>query len=80
MKVDDKGNIHIEANAPRYNNGGDSPLIIISEEADTLINNDYGPSQVESLLRMVMDYPLNKAISDVEDNLDALNHLEKLKK
>lgn len=52
--------------------------ISIGEEGANL-NETYGPQQVESLLRYVVDAPLDKAFEDTEDDLDALHHLEALR-
>lgn len=49
--------------------------IRISEEIGTLLNAEHGPQQVESLLRYVVDFPLEKAMDDALDDNDAVRHL-----
>ncbi|MBD3261020.1 MAG: hypothetical protein GF334_04960 [Candidatus Altiarchaeales archaeon] len=61
---------------PRQQN---EPTIRISEDTGSLLNAEYGPQQVESLLRYVVDFPLEKAMSDAMDDNDAVRHLRKLK-
>jgi hypothetical protein len=51
--------------------------ISIDEETD--LNEEFGPQQVQSLLGLVVDSPLSKALSDAEDDADAVRHLNRLK-
>jgi hypothetical protein len=51
--------------------------ITIDEETD--LNEEFGPQQVQSLLGLVVDSPLSKALSDAEDDADAVRHLNRLK-
>lgn len=64
----------------RLTSGNQEVHIRISEERGTLLNAEYGPQQVESLLRLVVDYPLHKAMEDALDDNDAIRHLEARKK
>lgn len=51
--------------------------ISIDEETD--LNEDFGPQQVQSLLGLVVDFPLDKAMDDAVDDYDAVRHLTRLK-
>lgn len=53
--------------------------IKISEENGKLLNDEYGPQQVESLLRYVMDGSLVKDLADAVDDEEAIRHLLALK-
>lgn len=55
------------------------PHIRISDGKGSLLNAEYGPQQVEALLRYVVDFPLEKAMSDAVDDNDAVRHLRRLK-
>ena len=44
-----------------------------------LLNAEYGPQQVESLLGLVVDYSLNRKIEGAIDDDDAVRHLRRLK-
>lgn len=65
-RVGSAGHIHI----------GDEGIVV---DRDSRLNADFGPQQVESLLRYVVDFPLEKAMSDAEDDADAVRHLRSLK-
>lgn len=67
-----------KGNKPNVPAGVNLPNITINGEGAHL-NADHGPQQVESLLRYVVDYPLDKAMSDAEDDTDAVRHLRMLK-
>lgn len=45
---------------------------------ETSLNAEYGPQQVQSLLSLVVDLPLNKRMKDAGDDADAFHHLNKL--
>ncbi len=48
-----------------------------NEEA--LLNAEYGPQQVESLLGLVVDHPLHRRMEGALDDEDAVRHLNRLK-
>jgi hypothetical protein len=48
-----------------------------TEEA--LLNAEYGPQQVESLLGLELDYSLRKKLADAADDVDAVRHLNRIK-
>jgi hypothetical protein len=48
-----------------------------NEEA--LLNAEYGPQQVESLLALVVDFPLHHRMEGALDDEDAVRHLNRLK-
>lgn len=55
----------------------DAHISIDDEETD--LNEVYGPAQVQSLLGLVVDFPLRKKFADAGDDADAVHHLNKLK-
>lgn len=48
-----------------------------TEEA--LLNAEYGPQQVESLLGLVVDWSLNHKMEGAVDDADAVRHLNRIK-
>lgn len=56
------------------------PNISIDETSEgALLNAEYGPQQVESLLGLVVDYYLNRKLEGAADDVDAVRHLHRLK-
>ena len=51
--------------------------ITIDEETD--LNETYGPQQVQSLLGLALDFSLRKKLSDAEDDVNAVHHLNRIK-
>lgn len=47
-----------------------------NEEA--LLNAEYGPQQVQSLLSLVVDFPLHKRLEDAKDDVLAVHQLNQL--
>ena len=47
----------------------------IHVDEGALLNAEYGPQQVESLLRFVVEPRVQKGMRDAEDDADALEHL-----
>lgn len=62
-----------------FNNSPDQKITKISVNEGALLNAEYGPQQVESLLRYVIDAPLSKAMADAADDTNAVSHLNALK-
>jgi hypothetical protein len=54
-----------------------NPKHITIEETD--LNETYGPQQVQSLLGLALDFSLRKKLSDAEDDVDAVRHLNRIK-
>jgi hypothetical protein len=46
---------------------------------EALLNAEYGPQQVESLLGLELDYSLRKKLADAADDVDAVRHLNRIK-
>lgn len=56
------------------------PTISIDEATEeALLNAEYGPQQVESLLGLVVDYSLNRKLEGAVDDVDAVRHLHRIK-
>ena len=56
------------------------PTISFDETTEgALLNAEYGPQQVESLLGLEMDYSLRKKLADAADDVDAVRHLNRIK-
>jgi hypothetical protein len=56
------------------------PNISIDETTEeALLNAEYGPQQVESLLGLVVDFYLGKRLDDAADDVDAVRHLNRIK-
>lgn len=50
----------------------------ITIDGETDLNGEFGPQQVQSLLGLVVDFPLSKKMKDAGDDADAIHHLNKL--
>ncbi len=56
------------------------PTISFDETTEeALLNAEYGPQQVESLLGLEMDFSLRKKLADAADDVDAVRHLNRIK-
>jgi hypothetical protein len=56
------------------------PNISIDETSEeALLNEEYGPQQVESLLGLALDFSLRKKLADAADDVDAVRHLNRIK-
>ncbi len=51
----------------------------ITIDEGALLNAEYGPQQVESLLALVVDSPLHRKMEGAIDDYDAVRHLNRLK-
>jgi len=58
--------------------GADKNISIDELSEEALLNEKYGPQQVQSLLGFIVDYPLYLQMEDAEAEVRALHHLDRL--
>ena len=73
-----EGNTFAVKRLPNKGNNQIDAHITIDEETD--LNGEFGPQQVQSLLGLVVDFPLHHKMEGALDDEDAVRHLNRLKK
>ena len=69
-----------EKTSTRQDTGAGVKAAHISVDEGTLLNDEHGPQQVQSLLHYVLEPYLEKQMADAEDDFDAVRHLNRLKR
>jgi len=62
-----------------YDASNHNSIHIDETNEEALLNAEYGPQQVESLLGLVVDWHLNRKMEGAIDDYDAVRHLNRLK-
>ena len=75
QKLQDSGVVVYSGYDPSNHNS----IHIDETNEEALLNAEYGPQQVQSLLALVVDLPLHKKMEDAVDDAAAVYHLNRLK-